>query len=225
MSEPRLVLAITGASGCLYGLRLLQVMIDSGVGVDLVLSPAATQVLDHELGIQVEMKSLAVTQLLPQTDQLPETATPLMKQWLTDTINRGWIAQSAELVRLHTHQDYNAGIASGSYRTRGMVVCPCSMGTLASLSHGLSSNLIHRAADVHLKERRKLVLVPRETPLSPIALGNMHRLSEAGALVMPAMPGYYHQPTSMLDLVDFIVARVCDHLQLEHALMKRWGEE
>jgi 4-hydroxy-3-polyprenylbenzoate decarboxylase len=120
--------------------------------------------------------------------------------------------------------DYSAGIASGSFQTAGMVVCPCSMGTLASLASGLSTNLIHRAADVHLKERRKLIVVPRETPLSTISLQNMKTLAEAGAVILPAMPGFYHRPRCLLDLVDFVVARICDHLEVPTQLSRRWGD-
>ena len=104
------------------------------------------------------------------------------------------------------------------------MICPCSMGTLSSIACGASTNLIQRAADVHLKERRQLVLVPRETPLSSIALDNMTKLSQAGATVLPAMPGFYHAPTCLADLVDFVVARVCDHLSVPHQLMQRWGD-
>lgn len=128
-------------------------------------------------------------------------------------------------ISIHRKRDYSAGIASGSFLTRGMVICPCSMGTLSSISCGASTNLIQRAADVHLKERRRLILVPRETPLSSIALENMTRLSQAGALVLPSMPGFYHQPQSLADLVDFVVARICDQLSVPHELMDRWGEE
>ncbi len=117
-----------------------------------------------------------------------------------------------------------AGIASGSFRTAGMVICPCSTGTLAAVATGLSQNLIHRAADVHLKERRKLIVVPRETPLSSITLGNMKTLADLGVVVLPAMPGWYHEPASLGDLVDFVVARICDQLGVEHKLGRRWSE-
>jgi 4-hydroxy-3-polyprenylbenzoate decarboxylase len=116
-----------------------------------------------------------------------------------------------------------ASIASGSFLTDGMVVCPCSGSTVSAIAHGASNNLIQRAADVHLKERRKLVLVPRETPLSVIQLDNLRRCAEAGAIVLPAMPGFYHRPQSISDLVDFVVARICDQLGVEHELARRWG--
>jgi 4-hydroxy-3-polyprenylbenzoate decarboxylase len=125
----------------------------------------------------------------------------------------------------HHFRDYSAGIASGSFLTGGMVICPCSMGTLASLATGQSQNLVHRAADVHLKERRKLIVVPRETPLSLIALENMKRLAEAGAVILPAMPGFYNDPVSISDLIDFVVARICDQLGVDHQLSKRWGAD
>ena len=105
-----------------------------------------------------------------------------------------------------------------------MVICPCSMGTLAAVAHGMSQNLIHRAADVHLKERRKLIVVPRETPLSLIALDNMRKITEAGGVVLPAMPGFYHGAETIIDLVDFLVTRICDQLGVKVSLMKRWGE-
>ncbi len=124
----------------------------------------------------------------------------------------------------HHFRDFTAGIASGSFLTDGMVVCPCSMGTLASIAGGHSENLIHRAADVHLKERRPLIVVPRETPLGQIQLQNMLRLAEAGAIVLPAMPGFYHNPVTIHDLIDFVVGRICDHLRIEHTLFTRWGE-
>jgi 4-hydroxy-3-polyprenylbenzoate decarboxylase len=125
----------------------------------------------------------------------------------------------------HHHQNLFASIASGSSLTDGMVVCPCSGGTLSGIAHGTSTNLIQRAADVHLKERRKLILVPRETPLSMIMLDNMRRCVEAGAVVLPAMPGWYHGARTLRDLVDFVVGRICDQLGVSNQLVKRWGEE
>jgi 4-hydroxy-3-polyprenylbenzoate decarboxylase len=124
----------------------------------------------------------------------------------------------------HHHQDFMAPMASGSFLTAGMVICPCSGSTLSAVAIGGSNNLIHRAAEVHLKERRKLVLVPRETPLSLAHIDNMRRVTEAGAIVLPASPGWYQDVQSIQDLVDFVVARICDQLGVEQALAKRWGE-
>ncbi|MBA3316400.1 MAG: UbiX family flavin prenyltransferase [Planctomycetota bacterium] len=208
------VLAITGASGAAYGLRLLQVLAASGRPVHLTISPAATEVFRAELGIGVDLDAFQPRQLLAEAQSRfsKPTPQPMTAEAFDDAVT------------YHHFRDYAAGIASGSFLTEGMVICPCSMDTLASLSHGMGSNLIHRAAAVHLKERRKLIVVPRETPLSAIQLGNMTRLAEAGAIVLPAMPGFYHGPATIDDLIDFIVARVCDQLGVEHGLMQRWGE-
>jgi 4-hydroxy-3-polyprenylbenzoate decarboxylase len=131
----------------------------------------------------------------------------------------------ADQVHYHHHADFMAPVASGSFLTGGMVVCPCSGSTLSGIAHGASNNLIQRAADCHLKERRKLILVPRETPLSIVQLDNMRRAAEAGAVILPAMPGWYHGVKSLQDLVDFVVARILDQLGVPQALMRRWGEE
>ena len=128
-------------------------------------------------------------------------------------------------VTYHHHADFMTPIASGSFLTDGMIVCPASGGTISSIVHGASNNLIQRAADVHLKERRRLILVPRETPLSELQLENMLRAARLGAVVLPAMPGWYHGAASLQDLVDFVVARILDQLSIEHSLMKRWGQE
>jgi 4-hydroxy-3-polyprenylbenzoate decarboxylase len=196
-----LVLAVTGASGSAYAVRLLDTLLTAGRQVHLVFSAAGLQVLKHELGLSINASRFEVGHLLPHRSSAAEN----------------------ELVTLHDGRDYSAGIASGSFRTGGMVICPCSMGTLSSVAHGLSTNLIQRAADVHLKERRKLIVVPRETPLGSIQLENMKRLSDAGAVILPAMPGFYHNPQSVEDLVDFVVARICDQLDVPHNLTRRWG--
>jgi 4-hydroxy-3-polyprenylbenzoate decarboxylase len=125
----------------------------------------------------------------------------------------------------HRHDDFSAGIASGSFPTGGMVVAPCSMSTLGSIASGITTNLVTRAADVHLKERRPLILVPRETPLSLIHLENMLTVTRAGAIVLPAMPGWYHRPQSLDDLVQFVVARICDQLGVDMPRAPRWGAE
>jgi 4-hydroxy-3-polyprenylbenzoate decarboxylase len=199
MSATDLVLALTGASGAVYGVRLLEVFLEAGRQVHLTLSPAAAQVLEHELDRHVHLNRFALADLM------------------------GKVVDGTR-VQYHDYRDFRAGIASGSFPTGGMVICPCSMGTVAAIAHGLSQNLIHRAADVHLKERRRLVLVPRETPLNLVQLRNLATCVEAGASVLPAMPAFYTRPRSVEDMVDFVVARVCDLLGVEHRLLKRWGE-
>lgn len=202
----RIVVAITGASGSVYGVRLLQVLLSSGMDLQLTISPAATRVFEAELGIDIDLENFDYRELLTSFGM------EMSEDWKHGKLT------------YHSYKDYSAGIASGSFATDGMVICPCSMGTLGSIANGLSTNLVHRAADVHLKERRKLIIVPRETPLGSIQLGNMKTLSDAGAVIMPAMPGFYHQPKSILDLVDFLVVRICDQLGVETDLMNRWGE-
>ena len=144
-------------------------------------------------------------------------------------VDAGWLGRAVtaaekDQVIHHDYRNFLAGIASGSFPTAGMVICPCSMGTVGAIAHGLSENLIHRAADVHLKERRKLVLVPRETPLHLIQLRNLTACAEAGAVVMPAMPAFYTLPRTVQDCVDFIVGRVGDQFGVEHQLLRRWSE-
>lgn len=213
------MLAVTGASGTVYAVRLAQAVLQAGRHVHLVVSEAARQVARRELGSDFPDDSASVPDWLRflQTafDHSPASDWKLSEQTLPP---------DAEL-SVHSLRDYSAGIASGSYLTGGMVICPCSMGTLSSIACGASTNLIQRAADVHLKERRPLVLVPRETPLGLIALENMVRLTQAGATLLPAMPGFYQTPTCVGDLVDFVVARICDHLSLPHQLTARWGDD
>lgn len=204
MAAADVVVAMTGASGSPYAIRLVEVLLRAGRTVHVVVSPAAVQVFVQEIGrpLPAEPGRFDPHALL------------------------GPAATELDLTRLayHHYRDFSAGIASGSFLTGGMVVCPCSMGTLAAVAHGISENLIHRAADVHLKERRKLVLVPRETPLGLIALRNMVAVTEAGAVVLPAMPAFYTRPRGLADMVDFVVGRVCDQLGIEHRLLKRWGD-
>ncbi len=199
MALTDLVLAMTGASGAPYGVRLLEVLLRAGRTVHLTISPAAVEVMERELERTVRLDQFRLADLLPG-------------------------AESGQ-VQYHHFRNFQAGIASGSFLTGGMVICPCSMGTLGALANGLSENLIHRAADVHLKERRKLILVPRETPLHLIQLRNMTAVCEAGAVVLPAMPAFYTRPRSLQDAVDFVVGRICDQLGVEHQLLQRWGEE
>jgi 4-hydroxy-3-polyprenylbenzoate decarboxylase len=200
MAADDLVLAFTGASGAPYGVRLLDVLLRAGRTVHLTLSPAAVEVLEQETDRRVNLSHFEIADLLG-------TAPPPTGR-----------------VLYHDYRDFHAGIASGSFLTAGMAICPCSMGTAAAIAHGLSQNLIHRAADVHLKERRRLVLVPRETPLGLVQLRNLTACAEAGAVVLPAMPALYTRPQSVQDMIDFVVGRVCDHLGVEHHLLKRWSE-
>jgi 4-hydroxy-3-polyprenylbenzoate decarboxylase len=202
MAASDLVLAMSGASGAPYGVRLLELLLQTGRNIHFTLSPAAVEVLEYELDRRVRLDAFVLADLLGET------------------------AATAFAGRLFYHHycDFRAGIASGSFLTAGMVICPCSMGTAAAIAHGLSQNLIHRAADVHLKERRRLILVPRETPLNAIQLRNLMHCAEAGAVVLPAMPAFYTRPQSLNDAIDFIVGRICDQLGVEHQLLRRWGE-
>lgn len=227
---PDLVVAMTGASGAIYAVRLLKVLLALGRNVHLTISPAATQVLQHELGLRIDLNAFDESQLLPSDADLAADSRlgqPRSPGGSSVGLTASSVFSDSEVRRgeliYHHYQDFSAGIASGSFLTDGMVVCPCSMGTLAGIAHGLSTNLIQRAADVHLKERRRLIVVPRETPLGSIQLENMKRLADAGAIVLPAMPGMYHNPVTIHDLIDFIVGRICDQLGVRHNLFKRWG--
>jgi flavin prenyltransferase len=204
MAASDLVLAMTGASGSPYGVRLLEVMLRAGRTVHLSISPAAVEVMERELDRKVHLDAFRLEDLLGEARAS---------------------ATGEGRVLYHHFRDFQAGIASGSFQTGGMVICPCSMGTVGALANGLSENLIHRAADVHLKERRKLILVPRETPLHLIQLRNLVAVCEAGAVVLPAMPGFYNRPKSLDDAVDFIVGRICDQLGIDQRLVQPWGND
>jgi flavin prenyltransferase len=193
-----LVVAMTGASGAPYAVRLIQVLCQLGRTIHFSLSPSAVQVLREETGREADLDRF-------------------------DHATFGKLSPGRLVY--HHYQDFMAGIASGSFHTAGMVIVPCSMSTLGAIASGISTNLITRAADVHLKERRTLILVPRETPLGVIHLENMLKVSQAGAIVLPAMPGWYHHPTRLGDLVDFVVGRICDQLGIPNSLIRRWGDE
>lgn len=216
----QLVLGMSGASGAAYAVRLLEVLLAAGHDVALVVSSAAQAVLKTELQIDTAGGALDVEELLANgRRRLAEMgAPPPVTAMSVSAARRG----RASHYPIH---DFMAPIASGSHLTQGMVICPCSGGTVSAIAHAASTNLLHRAADVHLKERRPLILVPRETPLSTLQLENLLRCAQAGAVVLPAMPGWYHAPKSLGDLVDFVVARICDQLGVEHALMRPWGSE
>jgi len=197
----RVLIAVTGASGSAYALRLGQALIAAGVGADFIFSKAALLVLATETRLTLTAK--------PQAQ-----ARELQK----------FYGCGDDDVRVYGREDWMAPWASGSGQPGPVVICPCSTGTLSAVATGASNNLIERAADVALKERRKLILVPRETPFSEIHLTNMLTLTRMGATVMPACPGFYHEPQSIDDLVDFIVARILNQLGIDHTLMPRWGE-
>lgn len=190
------VLAITGASGAPYAVRLMQALVELQVPTWLIVSSHGWRLLRTESDI-ADLAALRAHVGGPAFDAC---------------------------VTVFDDNDRGAAPASGSARTSGMVVCPCSMGTVSAIAHGTSRSLVERAADVALKERRRLLLVPRETPLSLVHLENLTAVTRAGATVIPAAPGFYHQPTSIDELVDFMVARVLDHLDIEHAVGKRWGD-
>ena len=221
MSANDVVLAATGASGSVYALRLAQILLASGKQLHLVVSSAARQVMSRELDADFPANGATAAEWFSMIHQT--LAGPVAKAWGFRPLPIPDQEHSSGSLRVYGTSDYSAGIASGSFRTSGMIICPCSMGTMSAIASGASTNLIQRAADVHLKERRPLVLVPRETPLSLIQLENMTRLSRAGATILPSMPGFYHKPAQIADLVDFVVARILDHLQVEHTLVERWG--
>ena len=191
-----LVLGITGGSGAAYAVRLLEVLLAAGREVHLAISDAGCQVLRAELGVTIDPDRPDPVLLLPG-------ATGNVRPWGC--------------------RNLSAGIASGSFRTGGMAIVPCSMSSLGAIAHGMGTNLVQRAAEVHLKERRKLVLCPRETPLHLPALENMAAATRAGAVVLPLAPGFYTRPQTIADLVDFVVARIADQLDIPHDLGRRWG--
>lgn len=197
MSADPIVLAMTGASGAPYGIRLLQQLVAAHQPVSLIVSSHGFRLLrtESDVGDAAGLRAAVGAE--------------------------GW----DRCVTVFDDTDRGAGPASGSAKSAGMVICPCSMGTLASIAAGTSRSLVERAADVTLKERRKLILVTRETPLSAIHLENMLRLTRAGAIVLPAAPGFYHRPTEIAQLVDFVVARILDQIGVEQSLVPRWGAD
>jgi 4-hydroxy-3-polyprenylbenzoate decarboxylase len=206
----------------------MEVLSAAGCDVHLTISAAAQAVFQQELDLTVDLENFNPTMLMIDTGPTPKDRklqTIRSVAGISSDSSNVLAVGSGEAGKLqyHHYRDYLAPIASGSFLTDGMVICPCSSGTLSAIVHGTSTNLIHRAAEVHLKERRKLILVPRETPLSLVMLDNLRRAAEVGAIILPAMPGFYHGVKSIGDLVDFIVARICDQLGVENALIQRWG--
>ncbi|WP_141501046.1 UbiX family flavin prenyltransferase [Paenibacillus luteus] len=198
--KKRWVVGITGASGSVYGIRLIETLLQMDYLVHLVITEAGWRVLKEELGWETSRRSAAIEQRFGE-------------------------AMAANKLVFHPNADIGASIASGSYRVQGMVIVPCSMGTLASISHGISDDLMTRAADVMIKENRKLLIVPRETPLHAIHLENMLTLARLGVRMIPAMPAFYYKPQSMDEMIDFLVGKILDNMEIEHDLYRRWGDE
>ncbi|WNC70350.1 flavin prenyltransferase UbiX [Thalassotalea nanhaiensis] len=196
----KITLAITGASGSLYALRLLECLVAANYQVYVLISSAARVVLDTEVNVKLPANPEAATKFLSEKYQA-----------------------KAEQITVFGKEQWFSPVASGSAAPKQMIVCPCSTGTLAAISQGMSDNLIERAADVVIKERGQLIMVPRETPFSTIHLANMHSLSQMGVTIMPAAPGFYHNPESINDLIDFMVGRMLDHIGIEQTIMPRWG--
>ncbi|WP_090977156.1 UbiX family flavin prenyltransferase [Paenibacillus sp. CF384] len=195
-----MVVGITGASGAIYGIRLISSLLEGGLNVHLVVTEAGWRVLKEELGWDTTKRQQAFANVFPEE------------------------IEAGRLI-LHPNADIGASIASGSFQVEGMIIMPCSMGTLASIAHGISDDLMTRAADVMLKEGRKLILVPRETPLHAIHLENMLTLARLGVKLIPAMPAFYHGPQTIDDIINFLVGKVLDQLPLDHDLYRRWGDE
>ena len=196
-----ITLALTGASGMPYGIRLLECLLKADVRVYLLYSQAAQIVARQEMDLSLPARAKDAAAIFSAR-----------------------FGAAPGQLQAFGREEWFAPVASGSNPADAMVVCPCTMGTLAAIAAGMADNLIERAADVALKEARKLILVARETPLSAIHLENMLKLSRAGAIILPANPGFYHHPQSAQDLVDFVVARILDHVGIDHGLMPRWGE-
>ncbi|MFK5985182.1 MAG: flavin prenyltransferase UbiX [Pseudomonadota bacterium] len=207
MSNKRICLAITGASGSFYALKLIKELLAQDITLYLLISDAAKEVFRLEAQLP-----------LPDNDQ--DIADFFIQQCASTTSK----SNNSQLIYF-SQKDWLSPVASGSNGADAMIICPTSMGSLSAIAHGTSNNLIERAADVMLKEKKSLLLVPREMPLSTIHLENMLKLSKMGVSILPACPGFYHQPKTLDDIVNFVVARIMDHLQLKHNLLKPWSAE
>ena len=200
MTNRAITVAMTGASGALYGMRLIEMLLGAGEQVYLLISNPGRMVIQSEIGLKLSSR--------------PNEIRTAIGEHLGTAVDR---------LQVYGREDWSSPIASGSNVPRAMVVCPCTAGTLGAIASGANRSLMERAADVVLKEQRQLILVVRETPFSVLHLENMLSLARAGAVIMPANPGFYDQPAGLGELVDFMVARVLDHLGVEHELMHRWG--
>lgn len=200
--NPTITVAMTGASGAQYGLRLVECLLRAGKDVAFLLTKPAHMVIATETTLKLPLRTEAIAELLCAE-----------------------FGAAPSQLRVYGQEQWTAPIASGSNVAAAMVVCPCTSSTLSAIATGASNNLLERAADVMIKERRPLILVSRETPLSPIHLENMLKLARIGVTILPACPGFYHNPTTVTGVVDFVVARVLDHLAVEHNLLPRWGTD
>ncbi len=194
----RIIVAICGASGSIYGIQLLKALLSKPVNIYLIISNAGMEILKYE------------------NSYSGKDLTSFLK-------DKGGVIHKNAVLNIYEQDDFFAPPASGSFRHDGMVIAPCSMKTLAAIASGMADNLIHRAADVSLKEKRPLILLPRETPLSVIHIKNMHKAAMSGATIMPPSPSFYFNPKTISDLVDTVIARVLDHLKIEHDLFREWG--
>lgn len=210
--EHPIVLGISGASGTVYGMQLLKFFLENDFKVDLVFSNSAFQVAKYELNMPIDNSS-------------PEAIKNSLLREICSQESKKTLAELETLLTVWGEKNIAASISSGSYKTQGMIVAPCSMGTLANIAAGTSSNLLTRAADVTIKEGRKLILIPRETPLSQIHLKNMLSLSQMGVHIVPPSPGFYHNPQSIDDLVNFILGKVLDVFGIDNELFKRWSQK
>jgi 4-hydroxy-3-polyprenylbenzoate decarboxylase len=222
--------AITGASGAVYSVRLIEVLLATGHDVHLSITPSGAQVIHQEMDLPVDLEDFQAADLMLEnvTEAADSKIRLLQANAGIGTSDSNVLStEGGRLGQLiyHHYRDFNSPIASGSFRTRGMVICPCSGTTLSAIAHASATNLVQRAAEVHLKERRPLIVVPREMPLSLPHIDNMRQITLAGGTVMPASPGWYHGVTTLRDLVDFMVGRICDQLSIDNCLMRRWGEE
>ena len=200
--EKQIALALTGASGALYSQRLLEILLAQGITVHVMVSAAARILFSDELDWKLPARASDVQKFLVAEYQC-----------------------DPNLIQVYGEQQWSSPLASGSHKVGTMIVCPCTMGTLSSIACGGSDNLINRAADVMIKENRKLIIVPREAPFSTIHLENMLKLARLGVCVLPPNPGFYHRPTTLAEIVDFVVAEILDQAGIEHDMQPRWGEE
>lgn len=200
MTKSETIVAVTGASGSIYGLRLTDELLKKGGDVNLIISPSGFLVIEEELGLRLGKG----------------------KKEIESSLNRYFKTRKANL-KYHHHNNLLSPLSSGSSSQKEMIICPCSMGTLSRIACGISGNLIERTADVALKEKGKLIIVPRETPLNQIHLENMLKLCKMGVHIIPAMPAFYHKPKNIDDMVDFVVGKILDAMGIENRLYKRWG--